>query len=377
MTTPAVAAGSGRRVGWLELFFDLVFVVVIQRLTDLLHDDPGALDFAAVAVLAVFVWACWINVTLLTNVAGGVGARSRPLVFLSMAGVALIAVAIPGVTDDTGWLFAVGYAVARTAVWPLWVRSRDVVARTWWGPTVFGPGLGALWVASIAVPEPARWAVWAALVAVEIAFLVRGLPTAPHDAMHMIERVGLFVMIVLGESVVVLILAVDTRRLAVELPVALLAFAVICCFWWIYFDLGTRAEGVFERDETGRVFRDVLVFDHFFYVVALVGVAAGLGAAIEHAGEPRLPHGSVVAVAGGAAVFYLAQVATAVRYGERVRFAVVWASPSLALSALLLVLGPAFAPWAVVAVVLAGALVHVVSGDFFWRRRGRYLMSGR
>ncbi|MCU1422500.1 MAG: hypothetical protein JWN36_2151 [Microbacteriaceae bacterium] len=366
MSTTADAAPRGQRVGWLELFFDLVFVVVIEQLTHRLHGDPGLIDFAIVFGLFAFVWACWLNVTLLTNVSGPSPAWFRPFVFASMAGVGLIPIAVPRAGGDGGWLFAIGYAVARVAVWPLWIgRGAPGFVR----PLIFGPGIAALWVASIAIPMPWRWIAWSVLLVVEIAWLVSGLPSVRRDVDHMVERVGLFIMIVLGESVVQLVLAVRLDRLGVEWPIALMSFAVVCAFWWIYFDIGAQETERIEGDASGGIFRDVLVIDHFLFVLSLILLAAGLGGAIEGSTDDHLAFGTVASIGGGSALFYLAQSFATAKYGVRSRRLLASSIPAIALSVVVLLFGAAWAPWLVVAVILAIAVAHATVGGWLARRR--------
>ena len=366
MSTTADATRRGQRVGWLELFFDLVFVVVIEQLTHRLHGDPGFIDFAIVFGLFAFVWACWLNVTLLTNVSGPSPAWFRPFVFASMAGVGLLAIAVPEANGDGAWLFAVGYAVARVAVWPLWIgRGVPGFVR----PLIFGPGIAALWVASIAIPMPWRWIAWSALLVVEIAWLVSGLPSVRRDVEHMVERVGLFIMIVLGESVVQLVLAVDLAKLGAEWPIALMSFAVVCAFWWIYFDIDAQQSQRIEGDASGRIFRDVLVIDHFLFVLSLILLAAGLGGAIEGATDDHLAFGTVASIGGGSALFYLAQTFATAKYGVRSRRLLASSIPAIVASVVVLLFGAAWTPRLVVAVILAIALAHAGVGGWLARRR--------
>ena len=140
-----------QHVGWLELFCDLVFVVAIERLTHLLHGDPGRGCIAATIGLTMLVWFAWFNVTALTNVRGGIGPRGRPLMFASMAGVGVLALGVEPLIDGHPWLFAVGYVIARTAVWPLWWSGRRGVGAM--RPLLWGPGVSTLWLLTPLVPE--------------------------------------------------------------------------------------------------------------------------------------------------------------------------------------------------------------------------------
>jgi low temperature requirement protein LtrA len=99
--------------------------------------------------------------------------------------------------------------------------------------TVFGPGLGILWLFSIAVPAPVRWWLWAALAVAELGLLARSNRRLRYNTAHLVERVGLFVMIVLGESVVQLIQAVAEHPTPLAWLAGALAFLIICTFWWM------------------------------------------------------------------------------------------------------------------------------------------------
>jgi low temperature requirement protein LtrA len=359
---------STRRVDTLELFFDLVFVVIVKQLTDLLHGEAGPDDFLLVAGMLVLLWAAWLNVTTFANIAGIASADRRISVLASMAGIALIAVSIPEVTTAGAHLFAIGYAVARLAIWPLWVKTRRQRGLGALRPTIYGPVLAALWLSSIAVPDAARLWVWATLTLVEAALLLRGLTRAQFVPAHLTERVGLFTMIVLGESVVELILALSIEQSSTAWLVAGLGFTMICAFWWMYFQTGAT---VTERALQGgslALLRDVLGAAHYLIILGLIGIAAGLGGAIEHANENHLPAGILVALCGGSAVYHAAHVVSGWRYGVSIPVVAGWAVFSVALATVVVTFGAGWAPWIVVAVMLTDALLHVIASPMMARR---------
>jgi low temperature requirement protein LtrA len=368
MTSPPNAPETTRRVDSLELFFDLVFVVIVKQLTDLLHGDPEPYDFILVAGLLVLIWAAWLNVTTFVNIAGIASAERRIPVLVSMAGVALIAVSIPEVTTAGAPLFALGYAIARLAMWPLWVKARRQRGLGALRPTIFGPMLAALWLASIAVPDTARLWVWGVLVVVEAVIVLRGLTHANFVPAHLIERVGLFTMIVLGESVVELILALTIGQSMVAWLIAGLGFTMICAFWWMYFQTGTTVTERALRTGSLALLRDVLGAAHYLIVLGLIGVAAGLGGAIEHADDAHLSVGLLVALCGGTALYHSAHVLIGWRYGVPMTVVAGWGIFSVALSAVVIAFGSSWDPWVVVAVMLADALLHVVAAPLMARR---------
>jgi low temperature requirement protein LtrA len=353
-------ANREQRVGWLELFFDLVFVVSIAQLTELGEAAPGVPSILLIAAVLIPVWMTWNNTTLYVNVSGGVSVRERLLVFGAMAGVAMMAIAIPTITDAGQPIFAIGYAVARTAMWPLWGHEQVIAPLRGWGPFLYGPVFAVLWVGGIAVPAPYRLIVWGVLLVVELVWVLALLPSAPHDSGHMIERVGLFIMIVLGESVFILVRAVAERSTPAVWIVAAITFATICGLWWRYSDLSTgMRERMLARD-SGAIFRDVLVIAHFFVVLGLVLLAAGFGIAITHADSSRLPVGALVVLLTGLAVFEASQLFMAARFAVRPVVALVKALPSLVVIAVFATLGSGWPPVVVTGAVLLGTVAEIV-----------------
>jgi len=343
-----------RRVEWLELFFDLVFVVVVAQLTERIESEPGPVSMLVVAGLFLAVWAAWNNTTLYGNIAGELPRRWRPLIFVSMAGVATMAVAIPSIDGGGQVIFAIGYALARTAMWPLWTRVHERLGRfSLVGQAVYGPGLAAGWILSIALPSPWRIGLWALLLLLEIIPTIIRLPAAPQDKAHMSERVGLFVMIVLGESVLELIRSITHHVTAEAWVVGGLGFAVVCALWWRYFEITGEIRTQLDTSASRRILRDIMVGAHYAFVLALIFLAAGLGGAILSSSEPHLPDDLRVLLITGLALYEAAQVLMALRLGgTRPRWVLLGLLPT-AVACLVLALAAAFwPPWLVIAVVL-------------------------
>ncbi len=361
MTTEpaAVEVGRHRRVDWLELFFDLVFVVIVKQLTDLLHGEPGPLEFLAVAGLLLFAWTAWLNVTMFSNITNTEGGAFRRVsVLVAMAGIGLVAVSIPDALTERAPLLAIGFAIARVAMWPLWVKSRRQRGLDIIRPTLYGPGIAALWIGTIFLPETIRPWVWLGLVVVELVVNFAGLTHLTFSVEHAVERAGLFTMIVLGESVVELILAVNPGQSALAWVITAEAFALVCGLFWIYFQRGRPiAESILPHRSTA-VIRDVIGGGHYFIVLGLIGVAAGLGAAIEHGDEGTIPFMSLVALCGGLLSYYCANIFIGVRYGIPPRVVLILSPFTVVIPLLVLFLGASWPSWVIIAVLLVDVLLH-------------------
>ena len=373
MSEPPVAAGPNvihrtRRADWLELFFDLVFVVVVKQLTERLHGEPGPAEFVGVALLLVFAWTAWLNITFITNVSAESGPDRRIPVLLAMVGIGLIAVSIPNAFGDGAFLLALGLAIPRVAILPYWLRARRLRGRSILEPLLIGPGVAALILLAVLLPEPARPWAWLVLVIAPLVVALRSLSTLPVVVSHLVERVALFTMIVLGESVVEIILAIDPAQSALGWFTSFAGFALICAFFWLYFQNATpTAERVLEHRYVA-VLRDVITLGHYLIVLGLIGVAAGLGSAIEHADDAHLPFEALVALCGGVVVYHVAQMVIALRYGLPARSLLVLGPLAVIIPLLVIVFGRDWAPWVIVVILTVDTLLHRLLGPGIVRK---------
>src|SRR4051795_3649879 len=339
-----------RRATWLELFFDLVFVVAIAELAGVLHDDPDWSGVARFAGLSVPVIWCWMNFIFYADQFDTDDVPYRLAVFAGMLASAALAVSLPAAA--TG--FVVAYVAIKAIMVALYERARvhadTRLARRFCGWCVLAYGIsGALWLLSLALPEPWRQMLWALGLAVEIGFPAVGpseFAEMPFDVAHIPERYGLFTLIVFGESIVVTTLGIGSGSSAL---VACVMFVVACALWWLYFDR-------VEDNRLGGAIRPNLLFiyGHPALFVALTTVAVGAKLAIEDAGAHALalPERALLAggVAASVAAITLVQAAT-LRPPPRATRVVRAGAAALAL-ALIAVPLPALALTAVLAAVL-------------------------
>jgi low temperature requirement protein LtrA len=296
-----------RHASWLELFFDLVFVVAVAQVANGLADDQSALGFARFGATFLPVAWAWMGFTFYANRFDTDDLLFRAMMVAGMLAVAAMAVNAAKATTSTSAGFALSYVAVRAVLILLYVRaylSVEEAGRQAAARFVIGFTVGALiWAASALVPEPARFWLWGAGLAVELATppgIWRLLGPSPIHAEHIEERFGLFTIIVLGESVLAVVVGTDIAGLdAAASLLAALTFVVAVCVWWIYFDFADTS--VIRQGLRGLIY----VYGHLplFAGVAMLGVGAKL--AIEHAGDAALDAEIRWALCAGLALYLL------------------------------------------------------------------------
>ena len=274
----AEAEAGERHATWLELVYDLVYVVAVAQLAHQLAEHPdrrGVIQFTA---LFVPIWWAWTGQTFYANRFDADDLSARLLAALQMAGVALLASSIPHALDSASTAFALAYAWIRAVLIVQYVRAwRHVpAARPLTSRYVTGFSMGcALWIVSVALPTPLRFALWGVALAIEIATPLlsrRYQASLPPQSAHLPERFGLFTIIVLGEGVVSLVAGLEHSGLApASIITALAGMAVILGWWWVYFD-NVENTVVLRTAVAGQVW----VYGHLPLLVSLTGMAVGM-----------------------------------------------------------------------------------------------------
>jgi low temperature requirement protein LtrA len=312
-------AGKQRTATWLELFFDLAFIVVVGELAAGLRNDltlQGALVFAG---LFTSVWWAWAGFTFYANrfdTDDVVYRLAKLTAMLAVAGLAASA------TDATGSLaaqFALCQAALRIVLVYLYLRAyRHVVqARTLIAVYVVAESLaGALWLVGAVAPAPARYACWTVAVAAEAAAPIMATVRSaglPLHFEHLPERFGLFVILVLGESIAAIAVGVhETHWQPVTVTIAILGFVVAVSLWWTYFDLAGAGATHTLADRGGHrstVLHDIYAYGHWPIALGLAAAGVGLEGAILQGGQPTLASGIRWILCGGVGLYLLALTA--------------------------------------------------------------------
>jgi low temperature requirement protein LtrA len=288
----ADAEGELRHATWMELFYDLVFVVAVAALSGRLHEDASLAGILLFAGLFVPVWWAWVGHTIYAARFDTDDLVHRLATAAMMLAAAAMAVQIPTSLEDGSAGFAAAYVGARGILVLLYLGARFSVpeARGVTNLYIAGFTLGTgLWAVSILVPPPARYALWAAGLAVDFATpwigrrlgVLRGFPL---DTSHLPERFGLFTIIVLGETILGVVGGMsEVRWQAASVVTAALAFAVAVCIWWIYFTFVEEAPFAYNLG-SGQPY----IYSHLPIVVAVAVIGVGMRHAIVEALHPAL-----------------------------------------------------------------------------------------
>lgn len=237
--------GAERKASWLELFFDVVFVVVIAQLSHDLASDISLKGVASFTLLFIPVWFIWVGCESYASRFETDGIDHRLIVFAEMLVVACLAHFARDPFGSTSVGFALSYTAAKFLLVLLMLRAayynvefRSVALRNCIGFTLGG----LCFVASVFVPVPWRFALWGVGLLVDLGTPLlttkhrRELPSPVSSKTP--ERFGLFTIIVLGEAVVAVIHGVSSAP-AISVATALtavLGMGLIFSMAWVYFD---------------------------------------------------------------------------------------------------------------------------------------------
>jgi len=278
------AGGShDRRVTWLELFFDLIFVAAVAQVAAPLHEHYSVAGLVRFTPLFALIWWAWTGHTVFCTRFDPDDGLQRVLTLVQMFAVAVMAANAKDALDSTESAgFAAAYAAVRLVLVTQYLRARQVPgARPLATRYLAGHGMAALlWLASALVPAPGRFWIWGLAFALDLGTPWLAVPhtvTAPPDAAHLPERFGLFTLILLGESVVAVMRGMESQEgwppgAAVA---AFLGMGIAFVIWWWYFDgaAGASEQPVRTRREAFRF--HIWTYAHF--PLALGIVVAGVG----------------------------------------------------------------------------------------------------
>jgi len=311
---------SEERVGFIELFFDLVFVFAVTQVshTIILHPDP--LGFLQAAMLFLAIWWVWVDTAWVTNWLDVRHMPVRMLLFVLMGAAMVMSISLPQAFGARALPFALAYVGIQLGrhgfmLLALVRHNRDnflnfvrIVA--------WSLGEAPFWIAgALAESSSVRMALWGVALAIVsagpiAAFWTPGLGrsetrTWDVEGHHFSERCGLFIIIALGESILVTGAAFGQTQWAAPTILAFAgAFVGTIAMWWLYFDIGAEraARALAQDKDPGRMARLAYTYFHIPIVAGIIVTAASDEMAVAHPAGPAGP-AAAAALLGGPALY--------------------------------------------------------------------------
>ncbi len=232
-----------RHATWLELFYDLVFVVAVSQVAHNLYEDVSVLGFFRFVFLFIPIWWAWIGTTFYANRFDSDDVGHRLLIGLQMLAIAALAVNVHNGLGESSAGFALAYAAGRAVLVIEYCRAAKYIPQARKLATRYGTGFAIaaiLWLLSAVVPIPWRFILWGLGLFVDFATPLTAkslqLGLLPHPE-HLPERFGLFTIIVLGEAIIAVVDGVSEQQWDIRSAIsAVLGFSIAFSLWWIYFE---------------------------------------------------------------------------------------------------------------------------------------------
>ncbi|MGM0508964.1 MAG: low temperature requirement protein A [Fusobacteriota bacterium] len=280
-----------RSVNWIELFYDLVFVVLISKLSHKLLAHPGWDTALEYTFLFLAVWFTWISSVYYFDLAKVTGLRLITATFVKMISVGVMTLFIENALTDGSFGFAIGYIIHHGLIvllfYDLWKHNRHIEkARRGLPVVVIFYGISTiLFSTSLLFSVNYRVIFWG--VALFIDFLVPLVYTyrmadkgfkGSNKKLKMMERFGLLTIIVLGEGIIGIVSGLSHSKLTPELMMAgFIQFILVFSLWYIHFR-------TVEKRELRRApwWRQVWTYLHFIMYTSMIMVGVSMLYLIEH-----------------------------------------------------------------------------------------------
>jgi low temperature requirement protein LtrA len=315
--------GHADRVTNMELFFDLVFVFAITQLSHLLLSHLGARGLFQTALLFAAIWWSWTYTTWITNY---LDPDKRPVRFmlLGVMGTSLLMSSVlPEAFGSRGFLFALAYVAmqfGRTAFAVAALRERPAVSMTFQRALCWFAVSGVFWLIGGLLDGRAREIFWLIAVAIDLAAPIFRYWT-PHwgiseisdwtiSGHHLAERSQLFLILSLGESILITGATYGVMEHGFKVFLAfLIAFVGSVGLWWLYFDRGAdeASQVIAASTNPARLGRLAYTYLHIPLVAGVIVTAVGDELSIAHPGGDT--HGwTAFALLCGPMIFLIGQI---------------------------------------------------------------------
>ena len=309
------------KVTFVELFFDLVFVFAVTQLSHGLLHHLTIMGAVETGLLLMAVWWVWIYTSWVTNWLDPETTPVRLMLFVLMLAGIVLSTSLPDAFGSRGLTFALAYVFMQVGrslfmLWALKGRSQANF-RNFQRITVWLSIAGILWIVGAFLDDLPRFVLWLTALFVEyispsVGFWTPRLgrsTTADWDVAggHMAERCALFVIIALGESI--LVTGVSFGELewsAATLAAFALAFISSVAMWWIYFNVGAErtSRHIEASHDPGRLARLAYTYLHLPLVAGIIVAAVGDELVLAHP-LGALDGATTVVILGGPALYLI------------------------------------------------------------------------
>ncbi|WP_166804893.1 low temperature requirement protein A [Cryobacterium sp. Sr8] len=312
------------RVTYIELFFDLIFILALTQLSRYLYENQSWTGALESAMLVLALWWVWVFTTWVTNWLDPARLPVRGVIIaLSLVGL-VMSTSIFESFGDRGIVFAIAYVslqLGRTVFMVLALARHDrALHQTFLRMLAWLSVAAVFWIVGALLPLEFRLPFWIAALAIEylsasLGFRVPGTGKAGVDdwdlsGPHIAERSALFVIIALGESFLVTGFAFVAQESSLPGVLGmLLGFVTAVAMWWLYFDHGERAgsKAIARASAPGRIARLAYTYVHAIIIAGIVLTSVADKEMLEHPDE-AMRWSTAVTVVGGPALYLVGLV---------------------------------------------------------------------
>ena len=311
-------SGHRAEVTSVELFFDLVFVIAVTQVSHALVEHLTWLGALEAAIMLLAIWWAWIDTAWITNWLDPHKALVRLMLFVLMALGLVLSSSLPEAFGERGLAFAIAFVVFQLGrtIFMLWAARHEAeLRRNFVRILIWYTLSAAFWLAGGFAADELRLILWLIAVGLDclspaVGFWVPGLGRSGTrewniDGGHIAERSGLFVLIALGESVLVTGIGFTELEWSSDVIMAMaISLAGSIAIWTIYFGQHAEAasDAIEKADDPGRVARVAYTYVPVVLVAGIIVTAVGDELVLHHPAGHMEP-ATVVVLIGGPALF--------------------------------------------------------------------------
>jgi len=273
-----------RKISWLELFFDLAYVAAISQLTHHIAEHPSWQETAFSLLLFSLIFWSWVNASQYYDLHGNDSIRTRLMTFWQMLAVTSVAITMQDIFEGHHHSFVICFSIIQVLVTYLWwsVGLYDPSHRVFNKFYTFNYLLAlALLIVSWFTSFQTATILWIFVLILNLTPGLTGARTIVKVIRErgqvfsasetLVERFGLFTIIVLTESILGTVSGIT--RVKDQHPIVWIAFilGILIAFllWSLYFDMTSEQE-----TKPGYSYLQLLVFLHFPLLASLGIVGA-------------------------------------------------------------------------------------------------------